>query len=259
MLYLANPSTAPIRAQITGFRLGAILTPRQGNRLPADGLYAIDNGCGPTSKGEPGSGYPGDEAYLHMLAQAAEAEGADPCDPDTHRCLFAVAPDVLADAEATLARSHPMLGWIDYFGFRPAYVAQNGQEHLPVPWDDFQALFLGGSAECAPCGYVRPHTDLARRRCPYCRRPLVEWKLGAAARELTAEARARGKWVHMGRVNSLTRLLYAEKIGCDSCDGTYLTNAPNKLLPVLLDWLDKADRQAELAGIYTQATLWDAP
>ena len=155
MLYLANPSTAAIRAEITGFRLGAILTPRQGNRLPADGFYAIDNGCGPTSKGEPGSGYPGDEAYLHMLSKAAEAEGADPCDPDTHRCLFAVAPDVLADAEATLARSHPMLGWIDYFGFRPAFVAQNGQEHLPVPWDDFKALFLGGSAECARCGYVR--------------------------------------------------------------------------------------------------------
>ena len=64
MLYLANPSTPAVRdAQAAGL-LAAIVTPRQGNRLPADGLFAIDNGCGPGKDGQPGTGYPGDRAYL---------------------------------------------------------------------------------------------------------------------------------------------------------------------------------------------------
>jgi len=54
MLYLANPSTPAVRdAQAAGL-LAAIVTPRQGNRLPADGLFAIDNGCGPGKDGQPG-------------------------------------------------------------------------------------------------------------------------------------------------------------------------------------------------------------
>jgi hypothetical protein len=53
----------------------------------------------------------------------------------------------------------------------------------------------------------------------------------------------------MGRVNSLKRLRYAEMIGCDSVDGTYLTFAPDENLPRLLGWLRDLD---------TQIPLWDA-
>jgi hypothetical protein len=127
-----------------------------------------------------------------------------------------------------------------------AYVAQNGQERLPVPWHDFSVLFLGGSVECAPCPYVRPVTDFEQAWCPSCGWPLAEWKLGPAARELTAEARARGKWVHMGRANSRQRMRYAVEIGCDSADGTYLTKAPDKNLPRLLAWVREIDRQIPL-------------
>ena len=247
MIYLVNPSTRPVRAAIEGYALGAIMSPGQGNLLPADGLYAADNGCGPTKHGKPGSRYPGDERYLRMLSGLSQADGADPCDPDTERCLFAVAPDVLADARATLRASSYMLAWIRELGLPAALVAQNGQERLPVPWDEIDALFLGGSAEHAPCGYVRPWDDLERTHCP-CGRPLTEWKLGPAARELAAEARRHGKWVHMGRVNSLRRLLYAESIGCDSADGTFLTNAPDRYLPVVLGWDRAANRQLALWG-----------
>ena len=251
MIYLVNPSTRLIRADIEHFKLGAIMTPGQGNSLPADGLYAIDNGCGPTVRGEPGSGYPGDERYLAMLARLREAEGSDPCNPDESRCLFAVAPDVLADAVATLRRSAYMLGWIRYLGFPAALVAQNGQEHLPVPWDDIDALFLGGSAECVPCRYIRPATreERSRKHCPSCGRKLIEWKLGPAARDLVAEARARRVWVHMGRVNSLKRLRYAAAIGCDSADGTHVTNAPDKNLKEVRGWAYDVDRQL---------TFWEA-
>lgn len=222
MLYLANPSTAAARDAMAVGLLGAIMSPRQGNKLPAAALFAIDNNCGPTRNGQPGTAYPGDERYLGLLLDLADAEGADACDPDSRWCLFATAPDVLGDAAATLRRSARMLDLIRYAGFPAALVAQDGLEHLPIPWDDFDALFIGGS---------------------------TPWKLGPAARTLIAEARRRGKWVHMGRVNSLRRLRYAHTIGCDSADGTYLTYAPDANLARLLNWL----RQ-----IHGQAALWEA-
>lgn len=145
-----------------------------------------------------GKGYPGDEAWLSWLA-AMNPEG----------CMFATAPDVVGDAAATLERSVPFLPKIRALGYPAALVAQDGLEDLDVPWDAFDVLFIGGS---------------------------TEWKLGAAARRLTAEAKHREKWVHMGRVNSLKRYRYAQAIGCDSVDGTYLTFGPDENLPKLLWW-----------------------
>jgi hypothetical protein len=91
--------------------------------------------------------------------------------------------------------SVPMLRRIRAAGYRPALVAQDGLEALPVPWEAFDVLFIGGS---------------------------TAWKLSEACFSLIAEAKRRGKWVHMGRVNSLRRLRIAKSVGCDSVDGTYL-------------------------------------
>ena len=57
-------------------------------------------------------------------------------------------------------------------------------------------------------------------------------------RDLVAEAKERGKWAHMGRVNSMRRYDYARGIGCDSADGTYLTFGPTVNLPKVLKWID---------------------
>lgn len=53
----------------------------------------------------------------------------------SHRdtCVFVVAPDVLCDAEATLARSAEVLPELRRMGFPAALVAQNGLERLSVP------------------------------------------------------------------------------------------------------------------------------
>jgi hypothetical protein len=88
-----------------------------------------------------------------------------------------------------------------------------------MPWPWFDVLFLGGS---------------------------TAWKLGPAARRLTAEAKARGKRVHMGRVNSLRRLRYADATGCDSADGTFLAFGPDVNLPALLGWLRVVNDQQPL-------------
>lgn len=194
-------------------RLGMLSTPAEG-RSPADyPVWAADNGCF-------GKGYPGDEGYLLWLEKhAAHAD----------RCVFATAPDVVGDAVATLKRSRPLLGEIRKRGYPAALVAQNGLERLVVPWGAFDALFIGGSPECVPCGYVRPIGERDRKLCPFCEAKLTEWKLSEPAAELAREAKRRGKYVHMGRVNSGKRFRYAESIGCDSGDGTFLAIAPKNL------------------------------
>jgi len=176
--------------------IGFIDTPKQRNIRPPGVTWLADNGC--FSKG-----YPGDAAFLAWLLDNAR---------DAATCLFAVAPDVVGDATATLARSLPLLPRIRAFGYPAAFVAQDGLERLEVPWDEFDVLFIGGT---------------------------TEWKESAHAARLAAEAKARGKGVHMGRVNGGRRYRYAADIGCDSADGTYLTYGPDKLLPNVLAWREQ--------------------
>lgn len=132
--------------------------------------------------------------------------------PQRAACLFATAPDVVGDAEATLARSLPVLPQIRELGFKAALVAQDGLENLDVPWDAFDVLFIGGS---------------------------TEWKLSDAARELSREAIRRGKAVHVGRVNSYKRLKISDSFGAATADGTFLKFAPTENLGRLLNWFTK--------------------
>lgn len=179
-------------------KLGMITTPAQMNPLVEGVPWCGDNGCF-------GKGYPGDSGFLSWLDERKWASGL---------CRFVTAPDVLFDAPATLKRSRPFLGEIRGRGFPVAFVAQDGQEDLPLPWDEFDVLFIGGS---------------------------TEWKLAYPTSRLVADAHAHGKWVHMGRVNSKKRLLYARRIGCRSVDGTYLVFGPDKNLPKLLRWLEEVE------------------
>ena len=137
-------------------------------------------------------------------------------------CAFAIAPDIPFNAAKTLRCAGPALRFIRRLGFPAALAAQNGLENMVIPWDEFDVLFLGGD---------------------------TAWKLGPAARQLAADAHAKGKRVHMGRVNSLRRLRYADAIGCDSADGTYLAFGPDENLPKLLGWL---------RDVNDQGTLWEA-
>lgn len=184
-------------------KLGMIATPAQGNAIHPAYRWCADNGVF-------GDAYPGDDAYLGWLGERAEHRD---------RCMFAVAPDVVGDAAATLDRSGPMLTRIRMAGFPVALAAQNGLEDLDVPWHAFDVLFIGGD---------------------------TGWKLGPEARALTAQARLRGKHVHMGRVNSLQRLRYADHVGCQSADGTYLAFGPDINLPKLLGWLRSVNQQPGL-------------
>ncbi len=184
--------------------IDCIETPKQGNRPVAGATWCADNGCF-------GEGYPGDEAWYAWL-QANSGRSST--------CLFAVAPDVVGDAWATQLRSMPWLDKIRALGYPAAYVAQDGARANRLPWDHFDALFVGGS---------------------------TDWKLGTVARALVFEAKRRGKHVHMGRVNSERRLRYADAIGCDSVDGTYLAFGPDLNLPAVLAWLRGVNGQGVLS------------
>lgn len=147
------------------------------------------------------------EGYLSWLGERKYAAST---------CLFATAPDVVGDAIATWERSLPVFPLIRAMGFKAALVAQDGIEAQDVDWTAFDVLFIGGS---------------------------TRWKISHHAKLMVRKAKSHGKPVHMGRVNSFTRLQTAAMWGCDSADGTYLAFGPDTNTPKLLGWLDSLHRQ----------------
>lgn len=189
--------------------IGCMTTPSQGNRVPDGAAYACDNG-------RFGKGWPGADAWFAWLSGTVAKYGPE-------RCLWAVAPDVPLHAAQTLDESLPWLPRIRALGIPAAFAAQDGCETPGmVPWDDIDVLFLGGS---------------------------TEWKIGPTAGALAREALARGKSVHMGRVNSLRRLRIAERFECATTDGTYIAFGPRRNLPRLLGWLEEVRGRPPLPGL----------
>lgn len=212
-MYMANPTGSALQAMLA-HKLGFINTPAQGNRMPEGVWWCADNSCYGTT-------YPGDDKWFTWLEKLV---------PRQEMCFFATAPDVVGDARATLERSMPWLPKIRALGFKAAFVGQDGLEHLDVPWDEFDAFFVGGS---------------------------TEWKLSQAASRLATEARDRGKHTHLGRVNSRRRILFARTAippsaehpgGYDTVDGTFLVFGPDVNLPKLLRWMDEVNN-VQLLGL----------
>lgn len=109
-------------------------------------------------------------------------------------CRFVAAPDVVGSAIRTLEVFDHWYPKIN--SWRLALVAQDGQETLPIPWRSIDAVFIGGS---------------------------TAWKMGEHAKAVVKAAKAIGKWVHAGRVNTPGRFEYFEELGADSIDGTGLS------------------------------------
>jgi hypothetical protein len=198
MIYLSGVVRPGLRHPMLGF----MNTPQMANTIPAGVTWAADNGC----FSNPGA-YT-DSGYLGWLIQQ-----------DNKHCLFATAPDVLADHAATVVRSRPLLPRLRRLGYQTAFVAQDGWNEYTTPWDALDVLFIGG-------------TDA--------------FKLGAGANAIAA-AKHRGKRVHMGRVNSYRRLRLATVLGCDSADGTFLKFAPDTNVLRMLGWFERVITQPHLA------------
>jgi hypothetical protein len=172
-----------------GPNFGRLLSPRQYSRIvdtAAAGIpWAADNDC-----------FQGLDwkAYPRMLEAIRGVPG----------CLFVTAPDVVANWEQTRHRFDSWWTILRDLDQPVAYVLQDGQPLDAVPWEQINAVFIGGS---------------------------TEYKLSAAAERLAREAKSRGLWLHMGRVNSRKRMHYARAIGCDSVDGTKYSRFRDRWLP----------------------------
>jgi hypothetical protein len=120
--------------------------------------------------------------------------------PYMDKCLFLVCPDVVGNAKATLFLWNTWKSDIKEYG-PIAFVAQDGIEHTAIPYD-FDWMFIGGT---------------------------TEFKMGEVAKDCIRGAHAMGKPVHVGRVNSIGRFRYFQKLGVDSVDGTSPLFGPQKL------------------------------
>lgn len=139
-----------------------------------------------------------DKAYEMMLD---DLEGVP-------ACLFVTCPDVVADAAGTFQAFRRWVNDIQGRGFPLGYVAQDNASVADLPWSDLSAVFVGGS---------------------------TEWKLSDDAHRIVDEAKTRGKWVHMGRVNSARRLKVAKSWEVDSIDGTELSWFTDTKLPARIE------------------------
>jgi hypothetical protein len=187
---------------------GRLLTPRHKCRArgtSAAGIpWAIDNdgfsGIDPEAIRE----------MMHVLLFKQHRYG-DPL------CMFINVPDVF-HPDGSPAHDDTLASWNEWrdelavAGWPLAFTLQIGATVDNVPWDECGAVFIGGT---------------------------TEWKLGPEARALVAEAKRRGKWVHMGRVNSKKRIAYAKAIGCDSVDGTGWAKWRDAMMPKGLAALDQ--------------------
>jgi hypothetical protein len=104
-----------------------------------------------------------------------------------HKPLWVVVPDVVGDAEATMKKWHKWQDVVAGFGYPLAFACQDGMEPQDVPKEAI-CCFIGGTRY---------------------------WKLANAHK-----FKGVCDLLHIGRVNGIKNLKWAERIGADSCDGT---------------------------------------
>ena len=126
-----------------------------------------------------------EKAYLALLDREAKRQD---------KVRWITVPDVVGSARRTLE-------CFDYWYPRLcdwplAFVCQDGQEDLPIPWNEIVGVFIGGT---------------------------TSWKLSHHAAAIVKAAKIMNKTVHAGRVNTPGRFEYFEKLGTDSIDGTGLS------------------------------------
>lgn len=176
MLDTSRQSWDEAHTELGSIGIEQLLTPLTRYRLHnPDGYFAIDNGAF--------SGFD-EKAFDSLLKREWERR---------YQCRFVAVPDVVASARRTAELFDHF--WTQLNGWPLAYVCQDGQENVPIPWGEIAAIFIGGSNA---------------------------FKESQAAIDCIKVAKILGKWVHVGRINTPGRFEAFEQLGVDSCDGTGL-------------------------------------
>lgn len=198
MILLDNsPAKIAVHSARFGYQFGQLRTPLTNYALAERIPWAADNGF--FSK-------PDVESWLRWLDRFDENRERRP--------LFVTLPDVVGDAMRTLEL-------FEYFRLRTnelprAIVLQDGIERTRIPWEDIEAVFIGGSNDFK---YSREAINAART------------------------AKMLGRWVHVGRVNTAARV--RNWLGlADSIDGSGISRFDHMLEDVLAQIRDEHPQTA---------------
>jgi hypothetical protein len=152
--------------------------------------------------------------YLSLLRKVA----ACPVRP-----LFVTVPDQVGNHKCT---SYLFDRWLKrlvrerLLDLPLAFVLQDGCRYSEdVPWDFIEAVFIGGTDD---------FKEDVRVTC-----------------DIIPEAKARGKFVHLGRCNSRSRLRLALRSGCDSVDGSSLSMFPRTWIPKFVRWCKELEQEVK--------------
>lgn len=211
MIVLVSGATATHRRFWDHPSFGHLVTPRSGNSLRAM------NGKPWAADNDCFQGWDRTRElnFSKMLGRICK-------DGKLETCKFITMPDAVGDHKTTRERFEAWQPIVASCKLPVALVAQDGIDD--VPWDRVDAVFVGGS---------------------------TEFKLSADVDELVAESKRRGKWVHIGRVNTFRRVRHFHEIGVDSIDGTTFSRWPDTYFPAFLRWLNKLNSQAHFLSPLT--------
>ena len=124
-------------------------------------------------------------------------------DCEQHNPVFVCLPDIVGDARRTLELFKCFLHKTG--GLPRALVLQDGIGDHEIPWFDIKAVFVGGSDA---------------------------FKISTEAMNAAKCARMLGKWVHVGRVNSVERAHQWLDVA-DSIDGSGISQYDHQLEAIL--------------------------
>ena len=174
MKYLIDKSPKILKEKIrSSFVVGQLLTP-----LTAyshwGGIYAIDNGAFSEFR---------EDKHKRLIKRQKNKRSS---------CLFVTCPDIVGSGRRTLELFKYRNRWIP-LEWPIAFVAQDGSEDLPIPWEKIKAIFIGGKDP---------------------------WKDSQASADIVKTAKILGVHVHVGRVNTPKRFIHFHELGADTCDGS---------------------------------------
>lgn len=135
-------------------------------------------------------------------------------------CRFVAVPDVVGSARRTLETFDYWFPRLSHW--KLAFVCQDGQEDLPIPFEHISTVFIGGS---------------------------TKWKESSHAIACIKAAQVIGKWVHIGRINSPARFEAFEQLRVDSCDGTGIAQYSKQRIEIRNRNSDKLFPMSELVTI----------
>lgn len=204
MTLLLVTTAHPTLAQHAHRNLGRLVQPRHLSSIEATAASGIPWAAD-------------NDCFQGLDARAYDAM-LDRLQPLASSCLWVTVPDVVGDALETARAFERWAPGLERRGLPVALVAQDGLEDLDEwlarTWHRLDALFIGGT---------------------------TEWKMGPAAAQLAREAKARGRWVHWGRVNTKRRYDYIVSTGAaDSFDGSKFARFRRTYLDAGLAWTTQA-------------------